>query len=159
MSHWHRPPKTVSVRGLVQRSMKCILVDRAIEVSSSVLKGLSDEVLNVRDIDPFGKLQLANLVRLCQEMQALLITSNEDVLPALLAESKAPWGAILLSADRTSRADELKRLAANQLNVRPAGDLDSMAAFCQQNRLLVDMRQPRPTIGVYFVSNWVRAKS
>ena len=69
---------------------------------------------------------------------------------AEMAESKAPWGAILFPVDCEQQADGLRRLTANQLNVRSGGDLDFMIASCQQNRMIVDMRQSRPTIGVYF---------
>ena len=157
MSHWHRPHKVVSVRGLIQRCARCVVIDRTVEVSSSSAKTLSTDVLTMREMDSANKLSLANIVRLCQEMHAVLLTSNSGVLTALMAESYAPWGAVLLSADSEPQANELRRLTANQLNMKPAGDLEFMTACCQQNRLFVDMRHSRPSIGVYFASSWSHA--
>jgi len=159
MSHWHRPPKVISVRGLIQRCAKCVVIDRAVEASCSSVKALSAEVMKVEEMDPAGKLSLADIVRLCQEMRAVLITSNSEVLAALMAESKAPWGAILFPVDCEQQADGLRRLTANQLNVRSGGDLDFMIASCQQNRMIVDMRQSRPTIGVYFSASRCHASN
>jgi hypothetical protein len=159
MSHWHRSPKTVSVRHLIQRSAKCVLIDRTVETPASMVRVLSTNILSVREMDPAERLSFADIVRLCQEMHAVLITSNSEVLSALIAESKAPWGAILLPIDQSPQADEIRRLMANQLDVRPAGDLESMTACCQQNCLLIDMRHPRPSIGVYFASSWSHASN
>jgi hypothetical protein len=143
---------------LIQRYAKSVLLDRAIEFSIGSLKALSRDVQTVRAMDPAEKLSCTQIVRLCQEMHALLLTANAEVIPILVAEERAPWGAILLPDRTAAQSDALLSLAANQLRVRPSVDQELMAEYVQRNRLLIDLRRSRPSIGVFCSCRWDRAK-
>jgi hypothetical protein len=156
MSHWHRAPRAVSVRSLVQRYAKCILLDRTIEVPAGNLKALSMDIQAVCAIDPGGKLSLVQVARLCQEMCALLITTSAEVIPMLIADGRAFWGAVLVPLGRTPQAEVLERLAANQLNMSPSAHQELMAEYVARNRLLIDLRSSKPSIGVFCNCRWNR---
>lgn len=158
MSHWHHASQPVSVRSLVQRCAKTILLDRSIEASKLPIRALATDVLDLKTDDPSGKLSFYQVVRLCQEMHAFLITSNADVVPALMTEGRAAWGAILLPTEHLQQKILLSRLLENQLKLKKAGDLGFITASCCQNRLLIDVRQSRPAIGIFFSSKWNRVK-
>lgn len=154
MSHWHRTPRVVSVRSLVQRCAKCILLDRSVEFSVVDLKVLSKDIQTIYAMDPKEKLSRAQIIRLCQEMRALLLTADNEVIPILIAESGTPWSALLLSRGKTVQADTLQRLVANQLLARPSIDLELMTGYIRHNRLLIDLRQNSPSIGVFCNCRW-----
>jgi hypothetical protein len=158
MSHWYRTPPVISVRSLVQRYAQSVLLDRAIEFSTGNLRALSKDIQTLRAMDPAEKLSRTQIVRLCQEMHALLLTADTEVIPMLIAEEGAPWGVILLSDRTAAQSDALLSLAANQLMVRPSVDQELMAEYVQRNRLLVDLRRSRPSIGVFCTCRWDRAK-
>jgi hypothetical protein len=158
MSHWHRIPRAISVRSLVQRCAKCILLDRSVEFSVGNLKALSKDILTIYAMDPTEKLSRAQIVRLCQEMHGLLLTADIGVLPALITEGGAPWGVLLLPHGDAVQADTLQRLTANQLVVKPSIDLDLMTEHIRQNRLLIDVRQNSPSIGVFCNCRWSLTK-
>lgn len=156
MSHWHRAPRAISVRSLVQRCAKCILLDRSVEYSVENLKALSKDIQTIYAMDPEEKLSRAQIVRLCQEMHGLLLTADIEVIPALFTEGGAPWGVLLLSHRDAVQADTLQRLVANKLTARPSIDLELMTEYIRQNRLLIDLRQSDPSIGVFCNCRWNR---
>jgi hypothetical protein len=158
MSHWHRAPRAISVCSLVQRYAKCILLDRAIEVPAGNLKALSKDIQTLCVMDPGGKLSLAQIARLCQELHALLVTPDTEVIPMLIADGGASWGALLTLPGRISQAEVLERLAADQLSVRPSVDQELMAEYVARNRLLIDLRSSKPSIGVFCNCRWSRAQ-
>ncbi len=156
MSHWHRAPRAIPVRSLVQRYAKCVFLDRVIEIPAVNLKALSRDIETVCAMDPGGKLSLAQIARLCQEVCALLITTNAEVIPMLIADGRAFWGAVLVPSGRTAQADALERLAANQLSASPSVDQELMAEYVARNRLLIDLRNSKPSIGVFCNCRWSR---
>lgn len=158
MSHWHRTPHAISVRSLVQRYAKCILLDRDVEVSVGNLKALSKDVQAVSAMDSKARLSLAQLVRLCQEMHGLLVTADIAVIPVLITEGEAPWGAILLPEGKTAQVDTLQKLSANQLVVKPSVEQELMAEHVQRNRLLIDLRHSSPCFGVFCGCRWNHAR-
>ena len=154
MSHWHRTPRAISVRSLVQRCAKCILLDRSVEVSVGNLKALSKDIQTIYAMDPAEKLSCAQIVRLCQEMHGLLLTADIGALPALTTEGGVPWGVLLLSHEDAVQEDTLHRLTADQLVVKPSIDLELMTEYIRHNRLLIDLRQNSPSIGVFCSCRW-----
>lgn len=157
MSHWHKAPRTISVRSLIQRSAQCILIDWEVEIPAlGCLRALSKETEMLCNLDPEKKLSRVQIARLCQEMRGLLLSTDSDMISVLITEGRAPWGAILLPEGRQAQADALERLASNQLVVRPSGDQGFMAEYLQQNRMLLDLRQSEPTIAVFSSCRWNR---
>ena len=154
MSHWHRTPRAISVRSLVQRCAKCILLDRSVEFPVGNLKALSKDIQTIYAMDPTDKLSRAQIVRLCQEMHGLLLTTDIGALSELITEGGTPWGVLLLSHGDAVQADTLQRLTADQLVAKPSIDLDLMTEYIRQNRLLIDLRQNSPSIGVFCNCHW-----
>lgn len=93
MSHWHRTPSAISVRSLIQHYAKSVLLDRTAEFSVGNLKALSKDIQTLRAMDPAEELSRTQIVRLCQEMHALLLTTDVEIIPMLIAEEGAPWDA------------------------------------------------------------------
>jgi hypothetical protein len=158
MSHWHRAPRAISLRSLVQRCAKSILLDRSVEIPAGDLKALSKEIQAIRTMDPAERLSRAHVMRLCQEMHGLLITTDTEVIPMLIAEGGVPWGAVLLSDNKAAQPDALQRLVANQLMVSPSVEQELMVEYVRQNRLLIDLRRGTPSIGVFCNCRWSKAK-
>lgn len=158
MSHWHRAPRAISVRSLVQRCAKCIFLDRTVELPVRDLKTLSKDVEAICEMDPEGRLSLTQIARLCQEMHGLLVTTEVQVIPMLIVESSAPWGVMLVPHERAAQTDALQRLTTDQLVVRPSVDQESIAEFARQNRLLIELSQSSPSIGVFSNCRWSHPK-
>ncbi len=136
MSHWHRAPRAISVRSLVQRYAKCTLLDRAIEIPAGNPKALSKDIQTLCVMDAGESLSLAPTVRLCQELHALLVIPDTGVIPMLIADAGASWGALLTLSGRIAQAEVPERLDADQLSVRPSALRTYRASAAAQSRAM-----------------------
>jgi transcriptional regulator of heat shock response len=157
MSHWYRAPRQISLRELIRRSGEGLVLDRGVRVPSDILQALSKRIQNIEELNS-SELSPKEKARLCQELQSLLLTSDDAVISLLSSESEAPWGAVLLPNNEDAQVNVLRRLSRDELSTRPSIDPRILVEHVRRNRLFLDLRPRDPIISVFCNCRWMRSQ-
>jgi hypothetical protein len=157
MSHWYRAPRPISLRDLVRRSGEELVLDRGLDVPLDIMQALSKKIHPIQELSSREELSRKEIVRLCQEVHGLLLTTDGNVIPLLISEADAPWGAVLLPDSENAQVNVLRRLSADELSARPSIDAQIMVEHVRRNRLFLDLRSSNPTISVFCSCRWIRS--
>jgi hypothetical protein len=157
MSHWYRAPRPISLRDLVRRSGEGLVLDRGVDVPPAILGALSTKIHTIQELGPSDRISRKEIVRLCQQVHSLLLSVDNSVIPLLISETDAPWGAVLLPASGDAHVSILQRLSANELAARPSIEAHIMVEHVRQSRLFLDLRPNNPIISVFCNCRWIRS--
>jgi len=152
MSHWYRAPRAVSLRDLLARSKKSIIIDHSVPMD--LLAELPEPAHAFADLRLNESVSYLEAVHLCQRSKGILLTAETAYIPLLSREARIPWGLILVPEARAAKVEALHRLATENLVFRPSVERHVIVELFRHNCVLVDVRSPTPVVSVLCQSRW-----
>lgn len=153
MSHWYRAPRAISVKDLLARAKKSIIIDQSVPMD--LLAELPERAQAFADLRLNDSVSLLEVVHLCQRSRGILLTAEAAYVPLLREETRIPWGLILVPEVRAAKVEALRRLATENLVLRPSVERHVIVELFRHNCVLVDLRSATPVVSVLCHSRWL----
>jgi hypothetical protein len=118
MSHWHRLPRAVSVKYLLQRSKREFILDEALFPYRDMFRSLSQNIFLIHDLCAKGSTAM-QVSAACQNRQSILATANPEFVNQLNSGPPNSWGLLLVPESEKAREDVLNSLFSGLLRREP----------------------------------------
>jgi hypothetical protein len=149
MSHWHRLPRAVSVKYLLQRSKRDFILDEALFPYQDMFRSLSQNIFLIHDVCAEGSTAM-QVSAACQNRQSILATANPEFVNQLNSGPPNSWGLLLVPESEKAREDVLNSLFSGLLTLRPSTERTITVEHAPFSTLFFDLRQIPPVVGIFY---------